>query len=40
MMANPRAVRNFARATMQRSKNDQLDALVLLEFAARMEFQA
>ncbi|HKM83706.1 MAG TPA: IS110 family transposase [Candidatus Acidoferrum sp.] len=40
MVANPRAVRNFARAMMQRSKNDQLDAVVLREFAARMPFQA
>jgi transposase len=39
MVANPRAVRNFARAMMQRSKNDQLDAVVLWEFAARMPFQ-
>lgn len=40
MVANPRAVRNFARAMMQRSKNDQLDAVVLQEFAARMPFKA
>ncbi len=40
MVANPRAVRHFARAMMQRSKNDQLDAVVLWEFAARMKFQA
>lgn len=40
MVANPRAVRNFAKAMMQRSKNDQLDAVVLWEFAARMPFQA
>jgi len=40
MVANPRAVRHFAKAAMQRSKNDQLDAVVLREFAARMEFQA
>jgi transposase len=40
MVANPRAVRNFAKAMMQRSKNDQLDAVVLREFAARMPFQA
>jgi transposase len=40
MVANPRAVRHFAEALMQRSKNDQLDAWVLLEFAARMPFQA
>src|SRR5260370_27938711 len=38
MGANPRAVRHFAQAMMQRSKNDQLDALVLLEFAERMPF--
>jgi transposase len=39
MVANPRAVRNFAQATMQRSKNDQLDSVVLREFAARMPFR-
>ena len=40
MVANPRAVRHFATALMQRSKNDQLDAAVLREFAARMPFKA
>ncbi len=40
MVANPRAVRHFATALMQRSKNDQLDSVVLREFAARMEFEA
>ena len=40
MVANPRAVRHFAQALLQRSKNDQLDAVVLREFAARMPFQA
>ena len=40
MVANPRAVRHFAEALMKRSKNDRLDAGVLLEFAARMPFQA
>jgi transposase len=39
MVANPRAVRHFASALMQRSKNDRLDAVVLREFAARMPFQ-
>ena len=39
MVANPRAVRDFARALMQRSKNDQQDAEMLREFAARMPFQ-
>jgi transposase len=40
MIANPRAVRHFAHALMQRSKNDQLDAGVLREYAARMPFKA
>ena len=39
MVANPRAVRHFAAALLQRSKNDRLDAGVLREFAARMPFQ-
>jgi len=38
MVANPRAVRHFAQAMMQRSKNDRIDARVLREFAARMPF--
>jgi len=40
MVANPRAVRHFAQALLQRSKNDALDAGVLCEFAARMPFVA
>jgi transposase len=40
MVANPRAVRHFAQAMMQRSKTDRLDAEVLREFAARMPFVA
>jgi transposase len=40
MVANPRAVRHFAHALLQRSKNDRLDAQVLCEYAARMPFQA
>ena len=39
LVANPRAVRHFARAMMQRSKTDLLDAAVLREFAARMPFE-
>jgi transposase len=39
MIANPRSVRNFARAMMQRSKTDRLDVLVLREYAARMPFE-
>lgn len=40
MIANPRAVRSFAQALMQRSKTDPLDAVMLREFAARMPFKA
>lgn len=40
MVANPRAVKHFAQALFQRSKNDRLDAGVLLEYAARMPYQA
>jgi len=38
MMANPRAVKDFAGAFMRRSKDDQIDAVILAEFAARMPF--
>jgi transposase len=40
MVANPRAVKDFARALMHRSKTDPLDALALLEYVARMPFHA
>jgi transposase len=40
MVANPRAVRHFAHAMMQRSKTDLLDAEVLRQFAARMPWVA
>lgn len=39
LVANPRAVRHFARALMQRSKTDLFDAAVLREYAARMPFE-
>ena len=39
MVANPRAVRHFAPALMQRSKNDRLDAAVLVEYVVRLPFQ-
>lgn len=39
MVLNPRAVRDFARAYLQRSKTDALDAQTLLEFVRRMPFQ-
>ncbi len=38
MVANPRAVANFAKAMMARSKTDPMDAEVLREFAERMPF--
>jgi len=40
MVANPRAAANFAKATLQRSKTDRLDAEMLLLFAERMPFIA
>lgn len=39
MLANPRKVRHFAGAMLQRSKTDRLDARVLLEFVRRMPFE-
>ncbi len=39
MIVHPRSARNFARAMMQRSKTDRLDAIVLREYAARMPFE-
>ena len=39
MVANPRAVKDFAKALLQRSKSDPVDAWVLAEYAARMPFQ-
>jgi len=38
MMANPRAVKEFAGALMRRSKDDAIDAVILAEYAARMPF--
>lgn len=40
MVANPRSVRDFAKAMMQRSKTDPLDAVVLWEYGRRMPFRA
>jgi transposase len=39
MVANPRAIAHFARASLQRSKTDRLDAATILEFALRMPFE-
>jgi transposase len=40
MVANPRSVRHFGCAMMQRSKTDPIDARLLAEYAQRMPFQA
>jgi transposase len=39
MVANPRSVHDFARARLQRSKDDDLDLEVLIDYAARMPFR-
>ncbi len=38
MVANPRAIAAFAKASLQRSKTDNLDAETILEFSMRMPF--
>jgi len=38
MVANPRVTKDFARAQLRRSKTDRTDALSLLEFVRRMDF--
>ena len=40
MVANPRAIGQFAGGFMRRSKTDALDANVIVEFALRMPFEA
>ncbi len=40
MVANPRTTKDFARARLRRSKTDRTDALSLLEFVRRMEFES
>jgi transposase len=39
MVANPRAMRDFAKSLLQRSKSDLRDVRMLREYAARMPFQ-
>ena len=39
MVANPRSVRHFGEAMMQRSKTDPIDAKLLAEYALRMPFR-
>ena len=38
MVINPRAAHNFAKAMMQQTKTDAVDAYILAQFAYRMEF--
>ena len=38
MVVNPRAIKDFARACMQRAKTDAIDAGVMLDFLQRMPF--
>jgi transposase len=38
MVANPRAIKQFAGASLQRGKTDALDATVTLEYLPRMPF--
>ena len=40
MVANPRAIKDFARACMQRAKTDAVDAGGILEYLQRMPFMA
>ncbi len=38
-VVNPRAIRNFAAAQMQRAKTDALDSTAILEYNLRMKFR-
>ncbi len=38
MVANPRAMKDYRRASMQRSKTDRVDAAVICDYAVRMPF--
>jgi transposase len=40
MVVNPRAIKDFARARMQRAKTDAVDAAGILEYLGRMPFTA
>lgn len=39
MVVNPKAIKNFATASMQRGKTDSVDAATILSFLERMPFQ-
>lgn len=38
MLANPRALKDYRRSRMQRSKTDKIDAEIICDYAARMPF--
>ena len=38
MVINPKAIHNYAGATMQRAKTDQVDARLILDYGQRMPF--
>ena len=38
MVVNPKAMRHYAQARMQRAETDQMDALMILDDARRMPF--
>lgn len=40
MVVNPKAIKHFATAWLQRSKTDRLDARSIMEYCTRMPFQA
>jgi len=40
MVVNPKAIKNYAGAKMQRAKTDTIDAQLILDFAQRMSFVA
>jgi len=39
-VVNPRAIKNFAKAALQRGKTDAMDARLILEYLKRMHFKA
>jgi transposase len=39
MVVNPKAIKHFATANLQRGKTDRLDAAVILEYLERMPFR-
>ena len=38
MVVNPKAIRNYRQARMQRAKTDRIDAQLILDYGQRMPF--